>query len=106
MTLGASWENVFFKDWKYYIVINRLKKCALAVLLLLGLLSGCSDGLVGDMGQDGREKIRLAGEISQLAVTRVNDDGFVTLTPLGCTWSIMMATLPERLRPMATMAIT
>lgn len=74
---------VFIKDRKYYIVINRLKKCALAVLLLLGLLSGCSDGLVGDMGQDGREKIRLAGEISQLAVTRVNDDGFCDLDAIG-----------------------
>ncbi len=60
-----------------------MKKCALAVLLLLGLLSGCSDGLVGDMGQDGREKIRLAGEISQLAVTRVNDDGFCDLDAIG-----------------------
>lgn len=83
MTLGASLKKGFTNDSRKNIVTNTLKKIVLAVLALPGLLSGCSDGLVDDARQDSREKISLAGEISQLAVTRVNDDGFCDLDAIG-----------------------
>lgn len=49
----------------------------MAVAVGVMLLAGCSDGLFGeDSGANGGDRIQLSGDIDQLAVTRVNDNGF------------------------------
>ena len=41
------------------------------------LLAACSDGMYDEGGrQHGTDRIQLAGDIDQLSVTRVNDNGF------------------------------
>ena len=54
-------------------------KHSLLYLAALGAvaLTGCSDDLFGDEnGRHGTDRIELSGDIDQLAVTRVNDNGF------------------------------
>ena len=58
-----------------------MKKVKHSLLYLLAagamLLTGCSDDLFGDKTeQHDSNRIRLSGDIDQLAVTRVNDNGF------------------------------
>ena len=54
-------------------------KHTLLYLLAAGsmLLTGCSDDFFGDKTeQHDSNRIQLSGDIDQLAVTRVNDNGF------------------------------
>lgn len=54
-------------------------KHTLLYLLAVGamLLTGCSDDFFGDKTeQHDSNRIQLSGDIDQLAVTRVNDNGF------------------------------
>ena len=54
-------------------------KHTLLYLAALGTvaLTGCNDDLFGDENrQHGDDRIELSGDIDQLAVTRVNDNGF------------------------------
>ena len=52
-------------------------KILVYILAFCHLLAGCSDDLFNDDGSSGNgKKITLSGEIDQLAVTRVNDNGF------------------------------
>lgn len=49
----------------------------MAVAVGVMLLAGCADGLFGEDGStDSGDRIQLSGDIDQLAVTRVNDNGF------------------------------
>lgn len=51
---------------------------SLAMLMLVGALASCNDDTFGPNGsqEDSRRPIVLSGEIEQVAVTRVNDNGF------------------------------
>ena len=40
------------------------------------LLMGCTDHLFDNDGQHDTNRIQLSGDIDQLAITRVNDNGF------------------------------
>ncbi len=52
-------------------------KILVYILAFCHLLAGCSDDLfTDDTGRGNGKKITLSGEIDQLAVTRVNDNGF------------------------------
>ena len=52
-------------------------KILIYILAFCHLLAGCSDDLfTDDTGRGNGQKITLSGEIDQLAVTRVNDNGF------------------------------
>ena len=52
-------------------------KILIYILAFCHLLAGCSDDLfTDDTGRGNGKKITLSGEIDQLAVTRVNDNGF------------------------------
>ena len=47
-------------------------------LLAVSVLMSCSDNdWLGDSNMEGKQKIELAGDIEQVPVTRVNDNGFV-----------------------------
>ena len=47
------------------------------VAVVAYVLTGCSDDLFnGDYSQHDSNRIQLSGDIDQLAVTRVNDNGF------------------------------
>ena len=56
----------------------KLSKYTLLYILLVGIviLTGCSDHLFDDEKQPDSNRILLSGDIEQLAVTRVNDNGF------------------------------
>ena len=56
----------------------KLSKYTLLYILLVGIviLTGCSDHLFDDEKQADSNRILLSGDIEQLAVTRVNDNGF------------------------------
>ena len=56
----------------------NLSKYTLLYILLVGIviLTGCSDHLFDDEKQPDSNRILLSGDIEQLAVTRVNDNGF------------------------------
>lgn len=56
----------------------KLSKYTLLYILLVGIviLTGCSDHLFDDEKQANSNRILLSGDIEQLAVTRVNDNGF------------------------------
>lgn len=56
----------------------NLSKYTLLYILLVGIviLTGCSDHLFDDEKQADSNRILLSGDIEQLAVTRVNDNGF------------------------------
>ena len=48
-----------------------------AAMVFAMLLAACSDGMYDEGGrQQGTDRIQLAGDIDQLSVTRVNDNGF------------------------------
>lgn len=51
---------------------------SLAMLMLVGALASCNDDTFGPNGsqEENRRPIVLSGEIEQVAVTRVNDNGF------------------------------
>ena len=52
-------------------------KILIYILAFCHLLAGCSDDLfTDDTGRGNGQKITLSGEIDQLAITRVNDNGF------------------------------
>ena len=52
-------------------------KILIYILAFCHLLAGCSDDLfTDDTGRGNGKKITLSGEIDQLAITRVNDNGF------------------------------
>lgn len=58
-------------------MIRRNQYILIAILAFCHLLAGCSDDLFTDDGSRGTgNKITLSGEIEQIAVTRVNDNGF------------------------------
>lgn len=58
-------------------MIRRNQYILIAILAFCHLLAGCSDDLFTDDGSRGTgNKITLSGEIDQIAVTRVNDNGF------------------------------
>lgn len=59
-------------------------KYTLLYILLLGviILTGCSDHLFSDE-EHGENRILLAGDIEQMAVTRVNDNGFCNGDEMG-----------------------
>ena len=58
-------------------MIRRNQYILIAILAFCHLLAGCSDDLFTDDGSRGTgNKITLSGEIDQVAVTRVNDNGF------------------------------
>ena len=49
----------------------------LAAMVVALLLGACSDDMFEEGGQQhGNDRIQLSGDIDQLAVTRVNDNGF------------------------------
>lgn len=53
----------------------------MAVMACVVLCAGCADGLFGEDGtQHSTRRIELSGEIYQEAVTRIDDNGFVTAT--------------------------
>ena len=56
----------------------KLSKYTLLYIILVGIviLTGCSDHLFDDEKQPDSNRILLSGDIEQLAVTRVNDNGF------------------------------
>lgn len=57
----------------------KLNRYTLFIYMLAGasLLAGCSDDMFNNGGAPGdSNRINLSGEIDQLAVTRVNDNGF------------------------------
>ena len=64
------------------------------------LLTGCSDERMGGPATDADEVgiINLAGEIEQLAVSRVNDDGFADGDIMGVYVVDYEGTLPGTLR--------
>ena len=58
------------KNHKNSIIYITMLACAM-------LLAACSDGMYDEGGrQHGTDRIQLAGDIDQLSVTRVNDNGF------------------------------
>ena len=46
------------------------------VALVAMLFTGCSDDFFGSSEQHDSNRIQLSGDIDQIAVTRVNDNGF------------------------------
>ena len=55
----------------------------LCTLICVMTLTACSDGLFDDSEVNGTDRIQLMGEIDQLAVTRVNDNGFANGDVMG-----------------------
>lgn len=77
----------------------------LASCLLLGLL-GCREDELVKSGSASQMPIQLSGEIDQLALSRVNDNGFCDGDVMGGTLSTMKAMPPARCRTRATAART
>ena len=68
-----------YSTWRRRAARNRLSIGAAGLALATAAtLAACSDDLTGggSSAGDGRERITLSSEIDQLAVTRVNDNGF------------------------------
>jgi len=55
----------------------------ITIWALLALFAGCSDYLFNDVEQNSNQRITLAGDIDQLCVTRVNDNGFANGDVMG-----------------------
>ena len=83
-------------------------KHTLLYLLAAGamLLTGCSDDFFGDKTeQHDSNRIQLSGDIDQLAVTRVNDNGFCNGDVMGVYIADYEGNKPGTLKVNATVAI-
>ena len=70
------------------------------------LLTGCSDDFFGDKTeQHDSNRIQLSGDIDQLAVTRVNDNGFCNGDVMGVYIVDYEGNKPGTLKVTATVAI-
>ena len=72
---------IFLLEKSHLPKTNYLKRVKHTLLYLLAagamLLTGCSDDFFGDKTeQHDSNRIQLSSDIDQLAVTRVNDNGF------------------------------
>lgn len=69
----------------------KLNRYTLFIYMLAGasLLAGCSDDMFNNGGAPGdSNRINLSGEIDQLAVTRVNDNGFaMVMSSVSTLWT-------------------
>ena len=77
----AAWLNELIS---LYLIIythtnmkqNKLYTCVLSLALLAGILSSCQDEDTFGAKTPAQMPITLSGEIEQLAISRVNDNGF------------------------------
>ena len=79
MSIECASNELFLNIHQIYEVIMRKLRYTLLYMLAVGMmvLTGCSDDLFnGNNDQHDSNRIQLSGDIDQLAVTRVNDNGF------------------------------
>ncbi len=77
--------------------MSRLWSLASVSLLVLSLAGCANDDIVSVNGQAGGKRIMLAGEIDQVAVTRVNDSGFCTGDGIGVYFVDYNGNIPGQL---------